>query len=385
MPTPSRTPPSRPTSRSASRQPLPRPPRDFRLYGVAMAIARLLPFMLMLPVLVLAVAGMFFSPSLREAAPALLAVAAILLPLSLWLQRLTKSMRDGQQEAAIRFTTASPRACLLENLRYADMGGQAFLVLDADARKPLFPAMMRFSRRVWNLPATEEVDLFLDSSGVSPIFALAARNVSGWGERLTRATLDTGWRQTRRLFFWLGALFIFGLIVLSVLLIREYQSLQQTRAWAEESLSWPAVPATIHSSHVEETRISSGKRTVKGWKAVVEYQYVMDEISYPGQRIRYGYAAEPSPDEAEAIVARYPAGATAEVRVDPRMPARSVLEPGHVAPLAHELATLRLVGFGGCGAILLLMGIPAGVLAYYSKRRRQLIARLEEAGMLARQ
>ncbi|WP_158407340.1 DUF3592 domain-containing protein [Megalodesulfovibrio gigas] len=368
------------------RPPLAQPPRDFRLNLFALRWVRFMPYLLLAPLAVLVALGFRDDSPLRQAAPILLAVMFLLLPLTLWLRRLFAQMLAGQQEAASRFTTVSPKACRLENTRYADTGGQIFLVRDVDspADSPRFAARMRFSRRVWNLPEQEPVDVFMDPVGVSPVFAVAASTVSGWGEVLTRQDLETGWRQTRRLVTWLIALVLLGCAVAGWLLFQQYDLLRQTRQRAAESLTWPSVQGVILESEVAETRIPSGKTSVQGWEALVQYEYVVDGVTYPGERIHYGYAPTRTRQDADTLAATYPAGQPAAVHYDPALPARSVLEPGHVETLDAELAQIRLVMAAATGGLLLMSCIPAGVLWYTGRRRRQLELRLETLGLLPR-
>jgi hypothetical protein len=60
-------------------------------------------------------------------------------------------------------------------------------------------------------------------------------------------------------------------------------------------------------------------------KPVVKYQYSVEGMEYTGSRIAFG-AMNSAPSAANAVVARYPSGASVTVRYDPEKPAEAVLE-----------------------------------------------------------
>ncbi|MCA1945100.1 MAG: DUF3592 domain-containing protein [Desulfovibrio sp.] len=367
------------------RPPLAQPPRDFRINLAVLRWTRVLPHLVLTALAVLAGAGFWEDGKIRQAAPLLLVVALLVLPLLLWMHRLFARLLAGQREAASRFTTATPWACQLENTRYADTSGQVFLVREAHASvdSPRFAAHMRFSRRVWNLSEQATVDIFLDPAGVSPVFAVAAPNFSGWGEMLTRQRLDAGWRHTRQLLSWLMALVLLGCAMAGWVLMQEYESLSQTRQRAEESQAWPDTLGRVLESAVAETRIPSGKTSVPGWETIILYEYAVNGVLHSGQRIRHGYGPSTDREEALALAEAHPPGQEVRVYYDPHMPARAVLQPGHAEPLQAELDRIRLAALAGSAGVLVATGIPLGVLWHMSRRRQRLLLRLEQLGLAA--
>jgi hypothetical protein len=92
------------------------------------------------------------------------------------------------------------------------------------------------------------------------------------------------------------------------------------RAAAEESLSWPRVPAVIERAEVVQRDSQEG-----GSDFVVAYRYSIDGRDYHGSRVAFGTHSN---SERRAREARYRRGLPVEVSVDPRDPANAVIEPG---------------------------------------------------------
>ena len=101
---------------------------------------------------------------------------------------------------------------------------------------------------------------------------------------------------------------------------------EQWRAWdgARRSRTWPSTDGTI-----EENRLTwEGVRHPRA-QPVIGYRYQVGGGSYLGKRIEFSFARVYFTPQAEAVLARYPAGAHVTVYYDPLHPAESTLEQRH--------------------------------------------------------
>jgi hypothetical protein len=127
--------------------------------------------------------------------------------------------------------------------------------------------------------------------------------------------------------FFVAAGLIASLVVIS--------DLAETRA----AMRWPTVAGTVLSSRAESRRElthTGGGTTATVWSPLVEYSYRVGARSYHGARIAFGPEVAAGRDLAEAVVARYPAGAAVTVHYDPTNPAHATLETN----LAHRWVAL---------------------------------------------
>ena len=84
------------------------------------------------------------------------------------------------------------------------------------------------------------------------------------------------------------------------------------------------------------------------------YAYQVGGRDYRSTRL---YAGRPvlsgSPKIAEAIIAKYPPGASVSVFYNPANPAEAMLEPLNFENA--KVALIAAIGFGGCGLLALLL------------------------------
>jgi hypothetical protein len=151
---------------------------------------------------------------------------------------------------------------------------------------------------------------------------------------------------------------IFGAIGLGLLLFG-----RSARRKALASQSWPTVAGTVTESEVKITQDSSGSgldaQETTHYKPVVKYQYSVEGMEYAGSRIAFG-AMNSAHSAANAVVARYPAGASVTVRYDPEKPAEAVLETkSGGGALLMVLGVVFLV-FGAGSAVMGLVALVAG-------------------------
>jgi len=93
---------------------------------------------------------------------------------------------------------------------------------------------------------------------------------------------------------------------------------------AVRSKSWPSVEGSIASSAIIKDQYSNSH--AKHWlRAAIRYSYCVRGRSYAGQRIRF---LDQGTNDAETVVARYPAGKAVRIYYSPADASLSVLEPG---------------------------------------------------------
>jgi len=115
-----------------------------------------------------------------------------------------------------------------------------------------------------------------------------------------------------------------GLVGLGAIAVWLTVSLSSSFYLSIVSLRWPKVPVRITSSGV-----NTGTSTMGTWWAPdVEYDYWLGGRAYHSATIRYLMKPFSEKEEAQAVLAGYPAQAQVTAAYDPQNPARSVLEPG---------------------------------------------------------
>ena len=117
---------------------------------------------------------------------------------------------------------------------------------------------------------------------------------------------------------------ILPLIILGALGFFLYRRYQQGNAARASAQSWPSTAGIVLASSVQVRRSNRSRSEYP----VVVYQYEVNGKSYQGQRIKASdkFISVRISGEAQATVARYPAGARVTVYYDPNNPSESALE-----------------------------------------------------------
>ncbi|MGB5062541.1 MAG: DUF3592 domain-containing protein [Candidatus Competibacter sp.] len=229
----------------------------------------------------------------------------------------------------------------------------------------------------WDRASRSELTAQLYCAQLEPGQELVALRDNGDALLGKLVALDSYRRQTT----WMTAaalgLIALGMVVLAVLAAgdyRDYQRLDQARQSAVASENWPRTAGSVREGSVTTLRIPQGKSSVTGYRAHVEFEYVVVGTAYRGDRLNFCQPPSLERQAAEARLARYPAGAPVEVRYDPADPARSVLEPGGAGECESPLETawrdmLLLLGLIGFLAL-------AGVAAVWEFRKQRRVFRI---------
>lgn len=155
---------------------------------------------------------------------------------------------------------------------------------------------------------------------------------------------DGGWRMPNEL--------IIGLALLGVVWIAGF-GWAHLRALnkANASETWPTAIATVHSaSVVEEESTDREGHTCTWYNPVVAYSFSVAGQTFESRRLRFGNYRRASRAKAEAMLAPYRAGGSAQVRYNPEAPEECVLETTRPGPIYAIMATAGLIWIGAAFA-----------------------------------
>jgi hypothetical protein len=116
------------------------------------------------------------------------------------------------------------------------------------------------------------------------------------------------------------------------------------------STGWPTASGTVAESTVVHSTSRRKGRTSSSHTPRVTYRYVVDGREFEASRISFRVNSS-SRTAADAVVAKYPTGASVTVHHSPDDPSLACLEPG-----TDEWQALPL----GIGALALLLGLGVG-------------------------
>lgn len=237
--------------------------------------------------------------------------------------------------------------------------------------EPVF-AVLDPARR-WSCSPWPELMVQLYCAQLEPGQELVALRDNGDALLGKLVALDSYRRQTT----WMTAaalgLIVLGMVVLAVLAAgdyREYQRFDQARRFAVASENWPPTMGTVRDASVVTLRIPRGKTSVTGYRARIEFEYVVAETAYRGDHLSFCQPPSLEKQAAEARLTPYPIGTRVEVRYDPTDPTRGVLEPGRAEACEPLLAAAwreMLLSLGLLG-LLALIGVAA-VWEFLRQRR----------------
>ncbi len=141
---------------------------------------------------------------------------------------------------------------------------------------------------------------------------------------------------------------VFGLVGLVAMGILGYSIW-----WTSKAAQWPVAEGTVMRSEVTSRRGSKGGRTLG---ASIEYQYLVGNRTYTGDRVVFGDYSSSGGGHARELVEKYPAGARVEVRYNPEDPGDAILDPT-ITWFVWFMCLLFGGIFGTIGAGMALAGI----------------------------
>lgn len=126
---------------------------------------------------------------------------------------------------------------------------------------------------------------------------------------------------------------------------------------AKASKSWPSVDGVVIESRVE-TKRSNDRHDGPSYKAVVVYDYEVNNEAHSSDRIWFGSEVSTSKrGQMRDIVKQYPEGAQTTVYYDPDTPSEAVLQPG--AFFTSYFMIIFGSVFAVVGGIMLLVAVFA--------------------------
>ncbi len=337
--------------------------RRLRLLGLLffMVMAAILVFMMtvalthrdMVNLLIFAVAGLVMLPTMALA-------GGLLWYLERWQTRRLSTADRVLRESA-------PMSARLAPTGLANRVGTLVAVQPETRAKPpsIEPvfAVLDPARR-WNRSPRPELMVQLYCAKLEPGQELVALRDNGDALLGKLVALDSYRRQTT----WMTAaalgLIVLGMVVLAVLAAgdyREYQGHDQAQRFAVASENWPRTTGTVRDASVITLRIPRGKTSVTGYRARIEFEYVVAGTDYRGDHLSFCQPPSLEKQAVEARLTQYPTGTRVEVRYDPTDPTRSVLEPGRAEACEPLLAAAwreLLLSLGLLG-LLALIGVAA--------------------------
>ena len=140
-------------------------------------------------------------------------------------------------------------------------------------------------------------------------------------------------------------------------------SARNAKRKARASLTWPTVPGKVIASDIKVT-VSTSKSgeseyQTEHFRPIVKYQYSVQGVEHSCSRIAFG-ATNTAQSAADAIMARYPAGADVTVHYNPEKPEEAVLETRESGATALTILAVVFLLVGAGSAVLLAIGLVAG-------------------------
>lgn len=138
---------------------------------------------------------------------------------------------------------------------------------------------------------------------------------------------------------------------------------------ASQSTDWPSVVGVITHTYIEEDEsFDSDGDTTTTYSPVINYEYIVDDQVYTGDRIYYGLTMKYNRhQEAAKALQAYPTNSEVEIYYNPADPSEAVLDR------QAEGTTLGIM-IGG-GLVLLSAVSLVGLIV----KRRSLVAQVPEA------
>ena len=227
----------------------------------------------------------------------------------------------------------------------------------------------------WSSPPEAETAVQLYCRALRPGEALVALQPDG--KPLLGKVVDLA-SYSRQLRLWAGGSMALIAVIAGVagtLLVgdyREHRRLEGESRLATASQAWPQTPAKVLRAELRTADIAKGKFSTTGYSPAVEFEYAVAGAIRRGATSRYCDRPTESRSDAEARLARYPAGAAVVARYDPGEPDRAVLEAGHAEICESAMAEREWSMMLHAAIIGLVLLLGAFVLAQHRKNRRLL-------------
>lgn len=231
--------------------------------------------------------------------------------------------------------------------------------------------MSPFMRKV--LP----VNVWVDPQGAPPFVVIEGEKQLMWGSISTRESRSKNSRIIKRI---IAGMLLFLLLLSAVFFFVQQQlitGLEADASLAVQSADWPTAKGVVTESYIKDVKISKGKSSFPGFRAVVEYSYQVGGRSLKGNNVHFCYEPSRERGKAEQIVQQLPPGAEVQVSYMPGQPEVSTLVAGYDEACRQQadnaVATMVAIGLLCTAMILVVL-----LVLYFQVRRRAKFQRLFE-------
>ena len=283
-----------------------------------------------------------------------------------------------------------PRQALMSLTGVSDLNGLLVALFDPDSDPQQRPdaapwgvaSVMTNRKRLPFSAKVLPVDCYVRPHSTPPFIALDTGKMLLWGKLTNRESREKNWRNMRLMISGMCMLFLAILSVFIYLQTQLLQELDQKIMLAHESEQWPGVKGVVTESFIKNVRISKGKSSVPGFRAVVAYTYAVNGRNFEGDNVFFCYEPHRKRKYAEEIVTYFKKGSTITVYHAPDDASLSVLQPGIDTYCENErqqqYRTLIIV------SIMCSVGFlfSCGFFLYLTKRRNQLMTQIERWGVV---
>jgi hypothetical protein len=190
----------------------------------------------------------------------------------------------------------------------------------------------------WKIPALGEslVDFYRAAGSENRLVVIRTDRHYLFGQSLSEGEDRQVIRKKKRIIICFAALAILFLLAIFAYQLWRTANFYQTYLQAGSSEQWPTTDGKMRYAFTRESEITPGGKKIRGYEAVLSFDYEVAGRLYKGDRLSFGYQGSTDRAGAEATVKRYKGATGLRVYYDPVNPAVSVLEPGQQETLRGQ-------------------------------------------------
>jgi hypothetical protein len=191
----------------------------------------------------------------------------------------------------------------------------------------------------WKIPSLGEsiVDFYRTAGSENRLVVIRTNRHFLLGKTLSEGDGHRVIRKQKRLIIGFAALAILFLLAIFAYQMWRTANFYQTYLQAGLSSQWPTVEGKRGYAFTRELEMTPGGKKIRGYEAVLSYDYEVAGRPYKGSILFFGYQGTADRASAEAVAQRYKQMISFRVFYNPANPAISVLEPGHQEALRGQL------------------------------------------------
>jgi hypothetical protein len=191
----------------------------------------------------------------------------------------------------------------------------------------------------WKIPTVggSSVDFYRSAGSGNRLVVIRTDRHYLFGQSLSEGESHRVIRKQKRLIIGFAALAILFLLAIFAYQLWRTANFYQTYLQAGLSSQWPTAEGKRGYAFVRESERTPGGKKIRGYEAVLSYDYEVAGRPYKGSTLFFGYQGTANRANAEDVVNRYKQSISIRVFYNPANPAISVLEPGHQEALQGQL------------------------------------------------